>query len=433
MKKKVLIIIREFIPYSLSIGSCMRVIKMAEFFAQNGMEVFILSGKGQKISYFGYENLINKVKVIYVPDTLIFYLTSMSKSLHETKFNTSDTKKANVVKRFIANFMKYFQGFVNEIFVPDVFVCTNHSYYKKTSEIIENEKIKNVIISSPNHSIQLVGLLLKKKYGDKINLIVDYRDSWNGTGIFKKKLYPFQLINEYLEKKVLKNMDYFTYAVPLILKKINEKYFDITKKSLLVMNGYDENINVSGNFNKDNKNDVLTIGHFGSISDNPYNNFRNPELFFKALLKFNRKIKLCFYGSVTISKKWQDKMNDILEIGENLSHTEALKMMQKMDVLLMVHSKIDGGDEPIPAKFFEYILVEKPILLVGPNNMEIGKMIKKDGLGYVMDIYSEQDMLNKTDIIYRYWETDKLVKYNKENFKKYSRQKQYKKILEILI
>ena len=81
----------------------------------------------------------------------------------------------------------------------------------------------------------------------------------------------------------------------------------------------------------------------------------------------------------------------------------------------------------------EYILVEKPILLVGPNNTEIGKMIKKDGLGYVMDIYSEQDMLNKTDIIYRYWETDKLVKYNKENFKKYSRQKQYKKILEILI
>ncbi|PKP57616.1 MAG: hypothetical protein CVT88_08660, partial [Candidatus Altiarchaeales archaeon HGW-Altiarchaeales-1] len=334
MKKKVLIIIRQFIPYSLSIGNCMRVIKMAEFFAQNDIEVFILSGKGQKISYFGYEKLIKEVCVTYVPDILHFYLTSMSNSLHENKSDTCNAKKTNVIKRVTANFIKYFQGFVNEIFVPDVFVCTNYSYYKKASEIIENEKIENIIISSPQHSIQLIGLLLKRKYGDKINLIVDYRDSWNMTGIFKKKLYPFQIINEYLEKKVLKNMDHFTYALPLTLNKINEKYFDITKKSLLVMNGYDDKMNVSGNFNHNNKNDVLTIGHFGSISDDS-SSFRNPELFFKALLKFNRKIKLCFYGGVTISKKWQDKMQGIIEIGENLSHIEALKMMQKMDVLLV--------------------------------------------------------------------------------------------------
>jgi len=431
MKKKVLIIIREFIPYSMSIGSCMRVIKMAEFFAQNDIEVFILSGKGQKISYFGYEKLINEVCVTYVPDILHFYLTSISNSLHKNKSDTNSAKKANVVKRFIANFIKYFQGFVNEIFVPDVFVCTNYSYYKKASELIEKEKIKNVIISSPMHSIQLIGPILKKKYGDKINLIVDYRDSWNMTGIFKKKLYPFQTINEYLEKKVLKNMDHFIYALPLTLNKINEKYFDISKKSLLVMNGYDDKMNVASNFNYDNKNDVLTIGHFGSIADDS-NSFRNPELFFKALLKFNRKIKLCFYGDVTISKKWQDKMRGILEIHENLPHTEALKMMQKMDVLLIVHSKIDGGDEVIPAKFFEYILIEKPILLVGPNNMDLGKMIKKEGVGYVMNIYSEQDMLNKMNNIYKNWEMNKLVKYKKENFKKYSRQNQYKKILEIL-
>lgn len=432
MKKKVLIIVRHFIPYSSSLGSCMRIIKMAEFFAQSDIEVFILTAKGEKISYFGYEQLINELCVTYVPDTLQFYMTHLSNSLHKNKSDPSSTKKANVVKRLIANFIKPLGRLVNEVSIPDIFVWMNHRYYKKASEIIENEKMKNIIISSPHHSIQLIGPPLKKKYGDNINLIVDYRDSWNMTGIFKKKLYPSQIINEYLEKKALKNMDHFTYALPLTLNKINEKYFDITKKSLLVMNGYDNEINVSDNFNNNNKNDVLTIGYFGDISDDP-SSFRNPELFFKALLKFNRKIKLCFYGSVTISKKWQDKMQGILEIGKNLSYTESLKMMQKMDVLLVLHSKVDGADEAIPAKFFEYILAEKPILLVGPNNMELCKMIEKDGLGYVMDIYSEQDMLNKMDTIHRYWETDKLVKYKMENFKKYSRQNQYKKILEILI
>ncbi len=431
MKKKVLIIIKEFIPYALSLGSCMRIVKMAEFFVQNDIEVFILSGKGQKISYFGYEKLINNVKMIYVPDYLRFYLTSTSNTLYKTKYDTRNTKKTNAVKRFTANVIKYFKRTINEIFVPDVFVCTNYSYYKKASELIEKEKIKNIIISSPFHSIQLIGHPLKRRYGDKINLIVDYRDSWNMTGIFKKKLYLFQTINEYLEKKVLKNMDHFIYVSPPILNKINEKYFDISKKSLYVMNGYDDKMNVVSNFNYNNKNDVLTIGYFGSINDNS-NSFRNPELFFKALLKFNRKIKLCFYGNVTISKKWQDKMNGIIEIGDDLFHTEALKMMQKMDVLLILHLKIDGADEAISGKFFEYISVEKPILLVGPNNMLLSEMIKKDSVGYVMDIYSEQDMLNKMNDIYRDWEMNKLVKYKKENFKKYSRQNQYKKILEIL-
>ncbi len=431
MKKKVLIIIKEFIPYALSLGSCMRIVKMAEFFVQNDIEVFILSGKGQKISYFGYEKLINNVKMIYVPDYLHFYLTSTSNTLYKTKYDTRNTKKTNAVKRFTANVIKYFKRTINEIFVPDVFVCTNYSYYKKASELIEKEKIKNIIISSPFHSIQLIGHPLKRRYGDKINLIVDYRDSWNMTGIFKKKLYLFQTINEYLEKKVLKNMDHFIYVSPPILNKINEKYFDISKKSLFVMNGYDDKMNVVSNFNYNNKNDVFTMGYFGSISDDS-NSFRNPELFFKALLKFNRKIKLCFYGKVTISKKWQDKMNGIIEIGDNLFHTESLKMMQKMDVLLILHLKIDGADEAISGKFFEYISVEKPILLVGPNNMLLSEMIKKDSVGYVMDIYSEQDMLNKMNDIYRDWEMNKLVKYKKENFKKYSRQNQYKKILEIL-
>lgn len=429
MKKKVLIIVREFVPYCLSLGSSMRILKMAEFFMQNGIEVFILAGKCWKISYYGYEKLVRDMKVKYVPDLLFIYHAGGYESL-----NKNDIKKQSLIKRLNTKFIIFvmkFIAFFDPIFVPDMFVCTNYLYYKKATELIEKEKIKNVVISSPPHSIQLIGPLLKKKYGNKINLIIDYRDSWNLMR-FRKMLYPLRHISEYLEKKILKNTDYFIYVSSPILNKINKNYFDITKKSLLVMNGYDENIRID-NWNGNVRSSVLTLGHFGSIYENPRYH-RDLTLFFKALLKFNGKIKLCLYGDVIISKKWQDKMRGILEIGGNLPHIEALKMMKKMDVLLILHSRRDEwADEVITGKFFDYVFAEKPILLVGPTNMEVAKMIEKDGLGYVADIFSEESMLKTLDKIYKDWETGKLVKYKRENFKHYSRQYQYRKILEILI
>ena len=99
------------------------------------------------------------------------------------------------------------------------------------------------------------------------------------------------------------------------------------------------------------------MGYFGSIGRE-----RNPESLFRAILKVNKEIKLIFYTHNPIDHIWTDKLEGILEAKDAVDHQTALNMMRKMDVLLLIHSEVDGADEVITGKFFEYLLAENLFL-----------------------------------------------------------------------
>jgi glycosyltransferase involved in cell wall biosynthesis len=259
---------------------------------------------------------------------------------------------------------------------------------------------------------------------------VDYRDSWNTTKIFQKKTFIFKALSERLEKIILKAADHVVYCSPPILNKINNKFFDITYKSLLVMNGFDPAIKLSAQHSIP-ENDCLTIGHFGSIIDN-VQNFRDPSLFFDALLKLNKKIKLQFYGTVYINPVWRARLKGMIEIMGNLPHEKALQAMQKMDLLMLLHSEIEGADEVLTSKLFEYIYAQRPILVLGPENMEAARIVTNRGFGYSINLYNRQDIVNKMNKIYAQWQSASLPRYSSENLKEFSRPYQYSKMLNIL-
>jgi glycosyltransferase involved in cell wall biosynthesis len=416
MQKKVLIISRDFIPYCRSLGGVIRVLKMAEFFHNNDICVYILAAKGEKINYFGYENLIKNIKVIYIEDPLQNYVT---KNINRMSLITAeDTNLITKIQTGVKNF-------INEISIPDAGVFFTRNTLMKALELISEKDIKNIIVSSPPHSSQLVGLKIKKKLGSDISYIVDYRDSWNLTRLFSKNTYLPNKLNEKYEKDVLKKCDYFLYVSFPMLQKINFKYFDITSKSLLVMNGFD--IKMANNNIVYDKNDILTIGYFGSTSVH-----HNPENLFKVVKKLNKQIKLIFYGHTLVGSDWMYKMDGILEVKGNLEHKKALNMMRKMDILMIIYSEVDGADEVITGKLFDYMLAEKPIFVVGPKNMEAARLVKDRQLGYYADIYNEKDILHTLNCIYKDWQNDELISYSLNNVKDFSRQNQYKKILDIL-
>ena len=418
---KVLIVIREFVPYTHSLGSSIRVLKMAEFFSQNGIEVYLLAAKGEEIGFFGYGYMAEKMNLYYVDDALQRYIT---RRIHQRDVNSQDRR---FVGKGVSSAVK---KAINEISIPDEGVYFVPRYVRKALEIINRNGIRNVIVSSPAHSAQVIGMKLKKRLGDRINLIVDYRDSWNTTKIFKKKSRIPRFFSEHLEKRILQRADHFVYVTTPTLKKINVKYFDISSKSVMVMNGYDMDLKMDKPERKV-RNEYLTIGHFGFISDRQ-ESYRNPELFFQAVLRLKKKIRLVLYGSVDIRKEWQERLKDTLTIHSHVSHEEALFLMQDMDILLQLHSEVDGADEVISGKIFEYILAEKPILVVGPKDMEAARFVTDENLGYCIDIHDEKDMLSKMEEIYGKWEAGQLITYNSSDYYEFSRQHQYSKLLEIL-
>ena len=420
-KKKILIIARDFVPYYYSLGGVLRVLKMADFFNDQGLEVFILAAKGEEISHFGYEKAVKNFHVRYVPDPLQYYITRT----HKQKWTKHHhcTIPDNHIRQKINNIIR-------ECSVPDLGIYFVQKYVKEAIRIIERHHIKNVVVSSPPHSTQIIGLKLKRVFHDRINLIVDYRDSWNTTRIFQKKHSILNVVSESLERKVLIAADHFIYCSPPILSKINRTFFDITNKSLLVMNGFDSTTEKPSQCIH-TRNDYLTLGHFGAINEKS-NSFRNPALLFAALAKLRKKLKIVFYGAAHISKFWQNTLKGMIEVRGSVPHEYALELMLKMDVLMLLHSEKEGADEVITGKLFEYILMGKPILVVGPENMEATRIVKNNGLGYSINLYDQEDILDNINRMHSDWENGTLPRYKLEDHKEFDRHYQYSKILKIL-
>jgi len=426
--KKILIIVRDFVPYAKSLGWAIRALKMSNFLLDNGFDVFILCAKGVKISYYGYANLVDRIKVFYLQDPLQMLRNRTQRALMKISEDCDSAKNHDVllmIRTILVRLVIEIMNLIGAFSFPDPYACMNHLYYKKAEEIIEKEKIKNVIISSPTFSIQLIGLKLKKRFGERINLVTDYRDSWN-LGLYKKQHRPFQLISETQEINILRNADSFIYVSPPILEKIKSNYFDIASKSILVMNGFDDSNVVESNCT--NENPILTMGYFGNIDPE----YRAVEPFLRMLSNFDKEVRICFFGTVVIDQDIRMKHRGRIQVNGLIDHQEALKRMQNMDVLLILHGLSENADEVITGKFSDYLLVQKPILVVGPNNMFVARLVRENKLGYTMDICNEKEMLDNMNRVYADWRSNRFPRYYRKDLKVFSSKLQFEKILPIL-
>jgi hypothetical protein len=103
-----------------------------------------------------------------------------------------------------------------------------------------------------------------------------------------------------------------------------------------------------------------------------------------------------------------------------------------MELLLVIHSESMGGEEVLTGKIFDYFLAQRPVLVVGPKNMEAARLVRENQLGYCLDIFNEDEMVKGLQEIHRDWQQGQLVSYSLDDVVKFSRQQQYAKLLEIL-
>jgi len=392
--KKVLIVANDFLPYSPSLGGVIRVLTLAEYLSKNGFEVFIIASKSADFGFYGYEEKLKYFKITYIDNKLQSYIFKGAAQKKEfLNENTNNSQKKNLktlLKKFTVFFKYKLKKVVIEFSIPDTNVFVKNQFIKKAKKLIKEYKIGNVIVSSPPHSMQLVGYKLKKYFKNNINLIADYRDSWNTVSTFSKKNPLSKAISCSYEKKVLKNCDYFTFISNPMLSKVEKLYnIKIRDKSHLVMNGFISEIE---NNEIITKNDKIKIGYFGAISDSP-NSTRNISNILETL-KNNKEFdefELHLYGDVSISNYNLALIPNVF-IHKSLYHKEALSEMFRMDYLLIVHSDKKSCDEVITGKFFEYVAAKKIIVCIGPVDMEAKRLIEKYKVGINIDIDDPEEM-----------------------------------------
>ncbi len=293
-------------------------------------------------------------------------------------------------QRFIEKLMLFIRG---NFFIPDARKNWIKPSVVYLSEYISNNSIQTIITTGPPHSLHLIGLELKEKLKEKLEVkwLADFRDPWTTIGYHKQlKLTKSSLKkHKLLEAQVLQNAD----EVIVTSFRTKKEFQEITEKPITVItNGYDMESNI--NVELDVK---FSLSHIGSLLSE-----RNPELLWQVLKEitienkeFEAHFQLNLVGVVSqdILKSLEEhSLTHYVNIVGYVSHKEAIVFQKKSQVLLLIEIDSEETKCIIPGKLFEYMVSNRPIIAIGPEDSDVEQIIKQTNTGNYI-YYSEHKKL----------------------------------------
>ena len=256
----------------------------------------------------------------------------------------------------------------------------------KGLKIIKHQAVNTVFTSSPPISTHLAGYWLKKIANTK--WIADLRDPMVGNVFAAHSGLLSRIegrVNFSSEKLIIENADKVITTSETHRRELSEKYG--LDKFVAVRNSFDmaDYSNL-----KEGKYDKFTISHLGSMYG-----LRKADDLFKAIKIVEKEIapeslnlQVNFVGlndnqlEESISKF---DVENYVKTNGLVSHKEAIEIMVRSHLLLLVKATGEGSYGQIPAKFFEYLGTRNKILCLGPKNSEVAKIINDLQAGYVIE------------------------------------------------
>jgi hypothetical protein len=425
--QKVLIISYFFPPCNLT--AAQRVGSWEKYLPEHGFYPIVITrnwagnelNEKSRLENSGYEE-----KIVKKNNSKIYFLP-YKQSIRDWFFVRTQN---NILFTLVSKMLTFFLLLTQNFFVRRI---PYHNLYFKAKEILKkNPDIQYLIISGNPFEQFVFGYLLKKEFS-YIKMIADYRDDWTTSELFIPKNFIEKIIN-YLNKKHERKW-ISTYN---IITSISDEYVHRLEKFVgvkgdVLLNGYDfDDIVLKKNKPKENE---FVINYIGSL----YNS-QPIEVFLDAIKEVIRKyasiinIKLQFIGLNDNENQAKRVKNSLKGFEENFEITnripreEAIDIQLNADILLMLsHTNIKG----VPSsKLYEYIGLNKPILLFPCDNDIIFETLKDTNLGYVVN--NKNEIIGCLErLIQEKLEKKEILVYPK-NIAFYSRKHQTKKLAEIL-
>lgn len=312
-------------------------------------------------------------------------------------------------------------------FIPDARKYWVRPSVKSIENILEKEAISTLITTGPPHSLHLIGLQLKKKYA--IKWVADFRDPWTTIGYHNQlKLTKWaQKKHKTLEKSVLDNAD----TVVVTSKNTRDEFKVLTRTGINV---------ITNGFVGEKPEMVLTkkftLSHIGSLLTD-----RNPEVLWEVLSEmlvevdgFKNDLEIQLIGIVGDGVKESLNSNGLqlylTEVGY-VGHDKVISYQASSQVLLLLEIDAKKTRGIIPGKLFEYLKVKRPILAIGPELWEAGKMVEDHNAGYYFKRNDKKALRNILEKWYSDFKKGELI-CNSIAIEQYHRKALTKKLAEVL-
>ncbi len=411
--KKVLFIANDFPPPIK--GGNMRVYKFVKFLKKQGVQVFVIC------NHWDIQSEIRKDPTLFQELSGVNFINVPALFRSKNLIEPSSTNRAVKSTFSVLNFVKHI---ISNFLFPDLYYFTwNRFAFKKSKEVIIEFQIKNVIISSPPHSSQIIGKRLKNLFDDKINWVADFRDFWSLSHDYSKRNRVLKFMVHQIEKRILSEADNVLFVSKGIkdatISRFNLK--NLSRKSLVIHNGYDEEdfIDLSNQSLIDNS--EINFSYLGTMFGSQTNHKLLDGIeYFKENYERGELVNFNLVGEfdTVILKKVQGL--GCIKIFNKLKHKAALNFMNSSSVLILILPNDFEGSVAFSGKFFEYLKIGKPILAIVPPG-EVSSIIEKFNLGEIANpddplniSFKMNEMISKLDS-YSKMPSDEIFKYSREN------------------
>ena len=342
------------------------------------------------------------------------------------------------------SYLKFGETFFRPIFLfiklLDVFLAgftlrftSFRSLEKLAFSLVRKESFESAIISAEPFYLFRIGYELKKKLGFK--WIADYRDDWSTNelqmvksgGLIRKWVATIEAI---YERKWVGTAKTIVSVSEPYTKRISDF---IGKRGVTIQNGFEEELL---SLRTDELLEEFTLVYSGVLYPS-----QNINLILGALeLAFdqNKPFRLIFLGAGFDIKERRrieglvpKKIHHLVSVTDRLPRNKALEILVKTHAFLgIAYGEMKG----IPSsKLYEYMGLQKPVLLCASDHDLMEAMLADTGLGFFAD--SSEEALIKIDQIRDLYSSgliDKFRNLSMSGIRKYARFQQFQKIVSVL-
>lgn len=404
-----------------------RWLKFVKYLPENGIQPYVYIPENPTYPIIDYElekEISDKAIIIKKKIFEPYALASLFSKKNTQKISSGIIPNQRK-QSFLQKLLLWIRG---NVFIPDARVLWVKPSIKFLENYIQEHQIGTIITTGPPHSLHLIGLGLKEKLA--LNWIADFRDPWTTIGYHNELKLSEKSTQKHkdLESKVLNSVD----SILVTSATTKKEFQSLTKQPIhVITNGYD--VEKVEQLPLDEK---FTLAHIGSFLSQ-----RNPRILWKCLkeiIKENPSFKADFQLKL-IGAVSQEVLETIKEFRldsyvNNLgyvSHKEAVSHQRSSQVLLLIEINSELTKSIIPGKLFEYMVSERPILALGPENSDFESIIKTTNTG-VFHQYDEYDELKQTILtFYEKYKTNSL-QVHAVGLQQYSRKYLTKQLAEVI-
>jgi hypothetical protein len=424
--KNVLIVTRDFPPFSPIIGWFIRIASLANYLASKNIDVHIICIERYK--RYNIYKLDKRIHLHTIKSSLLKYDDPKKFEISNANLKTITIK---IIKKALLK---------TNILKIDYEELILKKLYMQVQDLVNKYNIKNIIISSPPHSFQLLAKQLKREYGDSVTLISDFRDPWSQRPLYNKNNQSYKNNIKEQERRVFENVD----MVTVVSHGMKDYYEQFGNNICVIQNGYDivndvSPLKAASEFvKKAIINHQVVIGYFGTGGIGTMEGSGKDIQFLFECIEGNDYLKnniaLLLQGDIRKAVKSHYKFNHLILPMKNNEQTRS--NIRMIHIGIIVYTNVEDADAQMGAKIYDYISENKPIIAFVPGKAKSIAYLAKDIGGIIIiDPLNHKEMCKKLEKAIKEFtsatDINKLLP-KKEKIAQYSRINQYKKFLDLL-